>query len=314
MPSVCQGLDHDSRGDISSLVGRAGRGWYHDPVHVKAVNADGSTRSVRGTLRSMRCHRANANGKPMTDGACRSCSALGKDESVRSALTNGKRRAYTQDCDPAEGRNHGYWDRASIEAKLKERAREVSELKAALLTHEKAATRERISNEISNTDAKVASASLLEADKSGKLNGGQFGAALSILSQCATNMLTNDKRGRRHSLHEAAMMFHEILLYDGGPTLQRFAATNLNGPLHKLTIERNLRQLPEFAHGMEGSRRMFKAVAGVYKEAMEALGLPLGSVLSEMSEDETNTLDVVEYNPKTDCLDNLCGWKNGEHQ
>ena len=110
------------------------------------------------------------------------------------------------------------------------------------------------------------------------------------------------------------MMFHEILLYDGGPTLQRFAATNLNGPLHKLTIERNLRQLPEFAHGMEGSRRMFKAVAGAYKEAMEALGLPLGSVLSKMSEDETNTLDVVEYNPKTDCLDNLCGWKNEDHQ
>ena len=124
-------------------------------------------------------------------------------------------------------------------------------LESRLSELQQAATRERISNEISNTHAKAVSAILLEADKSGKLNGGQFGAALSIVAQCTTNMLANDKRGRRRGLHEAAMMFHEILLYDGGPTLQRFAATNLNGPLHKMTIERNLRQLPEFAHGMK---------------------------------------------------------------
>ena len=208
--------------------------------------------------------------------------------------------------------NHRYVNRAALLERLNAKRMGAKNHKLELEVQKAIAAKEKGKLELPDGDAKTAVTCILNAHDKGLLEGGKYGVAMSLLAQCASN-IGKRKRGRRHTAHRAAMMVYEVALFNAGPTFQRFLATNLIGPLHRDTIMAELRKLPEHTPGTEGARRIFPALKEVYRQAMEANSLELGTVLCEISEDETNVIAKVQYNRMADSLGTLCGTKGADY-
>ena len=301
--------------EIEDLAGMSGHDWYHDALKTTFFGRDGEEKKMDGTVRSRNCMRQNVTNGHFQGSTCRNCKKLGQDKSLRRTMRRQSTQNHANDklsttshaglvqlCQDQEKnrRNH---NRAMemLEEKLKD-SRASDPVKA-----------------ISNDDARGIVEKLILVDKSGLFEGagnGRFGTALSVMANATSNMATHTcstkdtkhhRRNYKHHIHPTAMMMYEVIHMDAGPRVAQFVASNLLGPTHRSTVLQNLNKLPMYSSGVEGSARIIDSLVQLYTDAMLKAGLRPGSVPVQISEDETNTLDEVTYNSKTDCLENLCG-------
>jgi hypothetical protein len=225
--------------------------------------------------------------------------ALGKNRAFKAALERAK-------TPPGERARLGTLSRADLEKRVTTQASEIEDLTRKLVRRDENADSAAESARLPLPMQRIVDGLALVTDGPGLCNDDLL-PVLDVLHGAVSNMQATAPRGRRHKPHERSMKMYEVILYKYGPAAMKFVAANLNGPQCETTVKAPLRSVPHYSSGLAGSRTVLPWVVQVYKSAMEAANLPLGQVPYELSEDETNTLDEVEYCQKTDTLRNFCG-------
>ena len=273
--------------------------WVTEPAVHRRFLKDGLWHNVNGTLRSVRCHMQSSDGSPLPNGQCRECVALGKNRAFRAALERAK-------TPPGERARLGTLSRADLEKRVSKQASAIKDLTRKLVRRDEKADSAAESARLPAAMQRIVDGLALVTDGPGLCDDDLI-PVLDVLYGAVSNMRAADPRGRRHKPHERSMKMYEVLLYKFGPSAMKFVAANLNGPQCETTVKAPLRSVPCYSSGLAGSRIVLPWVVQVYKEAMKTANLPPGQVPYELSEDETNTLDEIEYRQETDTLHNFCG-------
>ena len=106
--------------------------------------------------------------------------------------------------------------------------------------------------------------------------------------------------GKMSHYHESTHRCYEILKHYGGPRSHRFIEANLAGPHLRTTGKRWAKFMEHYELGFD--EKSFIFLARFYTAVLKKLGIPLGCVPSECSEDESACQDEPRWNQRRDQL------------
>ena len=112
--------------------------------------------------------------------------------------------------------------------------------------------------------------------------------------------------------HDSTHQTFEVLKHIGGPRSHRWVGDNLIGMHERTSAKRWARGLHHYTFGL--CENTFIILAAFYTTVLTKLGIELGQLHSEHSEDETAVLDEPKWNYRRDIVCGFCGPKdNAKH-
>jgi hypothetical protein len=263
------------------------------------VILNGEYKEINGTVKSAGCMQQSFDGSPLFRNQCSACVALKNDPAFVARIKTAQRA-------PSKYCRLSALSRSQLEQRATEQARQISALTKVSIRREE---RRDLDAERARLPVPVQRVvdGLSAANFDPDVDLGDQGAVVDVIQSAVSNMRAKGLQGRRHKEHDRALQMYEVLLYRGGPRIMKFLATNLYGPMTSATVHGPLGKVPVYKAGLAGSREVMPALVRLFKDTMKPLGIPLGQVPFELSEDETNIKPEVSWNPITDELEGFCG-------